>query len=146
MEQVAQGQAFQPGTYNANPLCCAAAIGNLTELEKNDGEAYKRMHAMGNKLSVGMRETVEKMDVEALVLNTGPLFGVHFTKLKKIRDLRDAYKGDDNKLKMLKQELAKRGVVYNPARFDSSFVSAVHSEGDIEQTLDAFEQSMKVLV
>jgi glutamate-1-semialdehyde 2,1-aminomutase len=145
MEQVVQGQAFQPGTYNANPLCCAAALGNLGELEKNRGEAYARMHQMGEKLADGMREVIEKKNVEALVLNTGPLFGVHFTKLEKIRDIRDAYKGDDTKLRTLKQEMVKRGVVFNPARFDSSFVSAVHTKRDVEETLTAFEDSIKAV-
>jgi glutamate-1-semialdehyde 2,1-aminomutase len=145
MEQVKEGQAFQPGTYNANPLCCAAALGNLTELEKNNGEAYRHMHRMGDRLAGGMREILEKRNTDALILNTGPLIGIHFTKLKNIRDIRDAYKGDDAKLKALKQEMVSRGVVLNPARFDSSFVSAVHKRQDIDTTLQAFEDSIKAI-
>jgi glutamate-1-semialdehyde 2,1-aminomutase len=145
MQQVSEGKAFQPGTYNANPLCCAAALGNLTELERNNGEAYKHMHKMGNILADGMREILEKGSIEAIVLNTGPVFSVHFTKMKKPRDIRDAYKGDDNKSRMLKEEMAGRGVVLNPARFDSSFVSAVHSKQDIEKTLSVFEDSIRAI-
>ena len=101
------------------------------------------MHSLGNRLAEGMRDEVERTKTEALVMNTGPLFGVHFTKLKRIRDIRDAYKDDDARAKALKQQMARRGVMLNPARFDSSFVSAVHSKEDVDETIEAFRRSLK---
>ena len=50
MEMIADERVYQAGTYNSNPLCLSACLATLTELEKNDEEAFRHLHRIGRRI------------------------------------------------------------------------------------------------
>lgn len=146
MEQVVPGKIMHAGTYNANPLCVAAAYTALTELTKNDGAAYKHMHKVGRMLQDGLQGAVEKTRTEGIV--QGVAAGgcqLYFTKMKKIRNYRDFFSTDSEKYLRFHKELLKRGIYFHPQQYEHLFVCTEHTTEDVQKAVTAAEQALKAI-
>jgi glutamate-1-semialdehyde 2,1-aminomutase len=134
------------GTYNANALCLHAARASLKELTARDGEAYRQLHAIGNRMITGIRKIFEENKVEGIVQGIGPMFQVYFTKLKSIRDSRDFVTGvDQGAYSKFGHELLRRGVFISPIASENWFISTAHSNPDVDRGLRAVNASVKAL-
>ena len=146
MEQVVPGKIMHAGTYNANPLCVAAAYASVTELTANDGAAYKHLHKVGRMLEDGLRDAAEKTHTEAIVQGVGAGgCQLYFTKMKKIRNYRDFFSCDPAKYLRFHKELLKRGIYFHPQQNEHLFVCTEHSVEDVQKCITAVEQALKIL-
>jgi len=146
MEQVVPGKIMHAGTYNANPLCVAAAYTALTELTKNDGAAYKHLHKVGKMLQDGLQNAVEKTRTEGIVQGVGAGgCQLYFTKMKKIRNYRDFFSTDSEKYLRFHKELLKRGIYFHPQQYEHLFVCTEHSTEDVRKAITAAEQALKAI-
>jgi glutamate-1-semialdehyde 2,1-aminomutase len=144
MEIIKPGAITHMGTYNENPLCVAAAYASITELGTGGIEHIAKL---GRILYEGIQEAIEKTRIDALVQGIGPILQVYFTKLGKIRNLRDALppKCDAEKSKRFQRELLKRGVYFHPDLFERQFISTAHTEQDIERAVSVVTEAFKAL-
>jgi len=148
MEKVIPGKIFHGGTYNANPLCLAAAKESLTILSENSNAAFKHLGKMASMLMDGLQNAVEKTKTEAIVQGVGSAgCQLYFTKLKKITNYREFYAAtEEEKYYRFHREMLKRGVYFHPAHSEHLFISTVHSEADMAKVADVALQSMKAIV
>ncbi len=146
LEQVGPGNIMHAGTFNGNPISCAAAYATLTELSANNGESYRYMNKIGKKLQDGLERLVSSTRAEAIVQGMAQL-GVQilFTPLKKIRNYREFLTCNGAKYNAYHREMLKRGVLFHPLQYQHLFVSTAHSEDDINMTLKAAEESLKAV-
>lgn len=142
MELIARGEVYQAGTYNSNPLCLAAVLATLNELSKDEGKIYKKFHALGNRMMEGMRTSIQATGVQAIVLGVGPVFQLHFTRLPTFNNYRDVCSQNVAKADTFREELFKRGVLVNPSYWGVWYVSASHTEEDIDHTLNIIEDAL----
>ncbi len=146
MEQVVPGKIMHAGTFNANPLCVAAAYTALTELTKNDGAAYKHMHRVGRMLQDGLQGAVEKTRTDGIVQGVGAGgCQLYFTKMKKIRNYRDFFSTDSEKYLRFHKELLKRGIYFHPQQYEHLFVCTEHTTEDVQKAVTAAEQALKAI-
>ncbi|MGA8904716.1 MAG: glutamate-1-semialdehyde 2,1-aminomutase [Candidatus Bathyarchaeia archaeon] len=146
MEQVVPGKIMHAGTFNANPLCVAAAYTALTELTKNDGAAYKHMHKVGRMLQDGLQGAVEKTRTDGIVQGVGAGgCQLYFTKMKKIRNYRDFFSTDSEKYLRFHKELLKRGIYFHPQQYEHLFVCTEHTTEDVQKAVTAAEQALKAI-
>ncbi len=145
-EQVGPGKIMHAGTFNGNPISCAAAYATLTELTRNNGENYRHMNKIGKKLQEGLEQLVSSTKTEAIVQGMAQL-GVQilFTPLKKIRNYREFLTCNGAKYNAYHRQMLKRGVLSHPLQYQHLFVSTAHSEDDIDLTLKAAEESLKAV-
>jgi glutamate-1-semialdehyde 2,1-aminomutase len=144
MEMVKPGAITHMGTYNENPLCIAAAEASMSQLEAGGIEHIAKL---GKKLLEGIQDEIERTKVEAIVQGVGPMLQVYFTKLRKIRNLRDTLptRCDSEKSKGFQRELLKRGVYFHPDLFERQFISTAHTEEDVEKSLSAVGEAFRAL-
>ena len=144
MELIRPGAITHMGTYNENPLCVAAAHASITELEAGGIQHIARLGAM---FLEGVQDAIEKTKIEAIVQGVGPVLQVYFTKLKKIRNLRDVLppKCDFEKFKRFQKELLKRHIYFHPDQFERHFVSTAHTEEDVKTAISAVTEAFKAL-
>lgn len=130
------GKVYHCGTYNSNGLSVAAALATITELERDNGEVYERIWGLGKKMVAGLKELVRKHRVKALVNGPGPLFQILFTekKAEDVYDARTACTPEDRYAKF-SMAMRARGIYSNPAQKGSWFITAAHTDEDIEKTL-----------
>jgi len=140
MDLIANGTVFRAGTLNANRAVMAAAYATLEFLEENDGSVYDRVYRLGERLMDGIQETVKRLQIDAIVQGFGTMFQVHFTPLKEFRNYRDAVTSDFEKYIVFRNRLLEQGVFLRPMHWGEIYVSATHSDDDIDTTLVAIDR------
>jgi glutamate-1-semialdehyde 2,1-aminomutase len=131
------------GTFNANPYC--AATGNAALKIVATGEMQATADRMAERLRQGLREIVQRHEVPACVYGEASTFHVYFgarsidgldaTALKNVpQDVQNAFR----------QALQVRGV--DLMSRCSGVLSGVHTDADIDQSLEAFDGAIKAML
>jgi glutamate-1-semialdehyde 2,1-aminomutase len=128
------------GTLNGNPVAATAGLATLGELEQPG--VYKRLQAAGEQMRAGLRAAASNFGIRAQVLGAGPLANIYFTP-EPIDDYRSLLQADSGMTQKLTREMLKRGVMANFAA--KMYMSLVHSDEDIGQTLQAVEDSLRAI-
>ncbi len=141
MESMAPlGPVYQAGTLSGNPLAMAAGIAALKVLK--EGSVYTQLEAKTKKLVEGMKKEAEKLGIPARAHRIGSLFCVFFQE-GQVWDFDGAARSDLKMFIRYFQAMLERGIYLAPSQFESGFVSAAHTEEDIEKTIEAAAQSLK---
>lgn len=138
MEQVAPiGPVYQAGTLSGNPLATTAGLATLEQL--NEG-VYQRLEQLGARLEAGINQIISKSAARACVQRVGSMLTVFFNA-GPIRSWQDAKNCDTQRFGKWHQALLSRGVYWPPAQFEAAFISAAHTDEDIDATLRAIEHA-----
>lgn len=140
MRVLESGKVRHAGTYNASPLCLAAAAATLDVLQRDGGQVYRRLDALGGRLIQGLREVVTRLDIPVLVQGMGSMLQLYITRLPKIRTYREAVASHRALFSRFAHGMILRGVFVHPDVFEHWFVSDAHTEADIAQILEAAEE------
>ena len=136
MEQVAPcGPVYQAGTLSGNPVAMAAGLAQLTYLNEHP-EVYETIAKKADRLADGMRQAAEHSGAGVRINQVGSLVAPFFTP-DRVESFTDATKSDLNKYAAYFEKMLARGVYLAPAQFEAMFVSAAHSEEDLEKTIRA---------
>lgn len=142
MELMFSGGVVFGGTFNGNPLSLAGADVCLAELAREDGAALKHANAMGERLMLGVEKLAEKHSVPVQVTGFGAAFYLHFTRRDSLRNYRDTFDDDREFQQKFLFAAMREGVILVPD--GRVYVSAVHTEVDIDQTLDRLDRAFSV--
>jgi glutamate-1-semialdehyde 2,1-aminomutase len=125
------GRVSHPGTYNANPLSAAAGVACLKVVR--DGAIQKKAAETADKLREGFNAVFARRGVNGSATGEVSLLNVKLPDAKaKGRDLH-------NKIRMAMQV---GGVDWNGGSF---IVSAIHSDADVDRTVEAFDDAIELL-
>jgi glutamate-1-semialdehyde 2,1-aminomutase len=132
MKKVAPlGPIYQAGTLSGNPLAVAAGLAMLRYLDAHP-EVYEILEARGAQLAAWVPPGVT-------VNRVGSMFTFFFTP-DPVTDWDSAARCDKEQFAKLFHFLLDRGVYLAPSQFEAGFISAAHSEADIENTVDAMKE------
>ncbi len=135
MEQVSPlGPAYQAGTLSGNPVAVAAGIATLTELAS--GEAYNRIERTAAALEQGYREIMAEAGRPLAFNRVGSVMTLFFAE-GPIVDYQSAAQSDRDAFAAYFHAMLEHGVALPPSQFEAMFVSAAHSEADVDRTLEA---------
>jgi glutamate-1-semialdehyde 2,1-aminomutase len=129
----------QIGTLSGNPIATAAGLATVRILKRPG--TYERMHALGNRLKQGLQAACDAAGVPARVVGEGVLFDVYFTD-GEITDYRSTLAADRARLSRFVKLLRERGIFRGASKF---YLSIVHDEADVAETIRAFESAVAVL-
>ncbi len=145
MEQLApSGPVYQAGTLSGNPLAMAAGLTSLRIINETP-DFYQNLEKKAAKLEEGIRKNIEKTGVKAFVNRIGSLMTLFFTDLKEINSFDDAVKSDTGKYADYFKLAAESGIYLAPSQFECAFVSAAHTDEDIEKTIQANLKALELL-
>lgn len=135
MEHLAPvGPVYQAGTLSGNPLAMAAGTVTLKQLKKPG--FYNQLEIKRQKLEAGLAGAAKKAGVTINQVGIGSMFGLFFNS-GPVTGFEDAAASDGEQFRVFFRALLKAGVYLAPSRFESAFLSAAHSEADLEETVDA---------
>lgn len=147
MQLIAEGKVVYAGTFNGHPVSMAAAVRTIEELEKDNGRASRQMRQRGERLMAGIRERAERRRIPVIVQGCGSIFFVAFPAITQprdslplITDYRTSLLADMERYDRFVCALADHGVRVIPRGV--WFLSAAHSDEDIERTLAAVDQAL----
>ena len=143
MERVEAGGVMHGGTYNANVMSIAAGLATLEELSRDDGQAYRDMTRRGERLMEELPAMARRHGEPVRVFGVGPAFHVAFTDEADIHDYRSFIRTDGARRDRFNARLHSEGVRIT-AR-GTWFLSAAHSDEDIEESLAAADRAFPAL-
>ncbi len=133
MAQVApEGPIYQAGTLSGNPLAMAAGCAMLDLLVGED--VYGPIEALAARLESGLREAAAVARVTLCVNRVGSMLTAFFCA-GPVVDFATARASDTTRYARFFHAMLRRGVYLPPAQFEVAFVSAAHSQADIDTTL-----------
>ena len=143
MERISPlGPVYQAGTLSGNPLAMRAGMATLSKLEVPG--FYAALNQKAAHLADGLRAALRESGVPAQVNEFGSLITLFFTP-EKVRGYASAKKSDTARFASFFQQMLSRGILLPPAQFEALFVSAAHTEADLDRTLSAARDSLRAL-
>jgi len=136
------GPIYQAGTLSGNPLAMAAGLATL-DLLREPG-VYDRLEALSAKLADGLEKAARDAGVPHVVQRVGSMLTLFFHD-GPIRDYEDAKKSDTALFARFFWEMLARGVYLPCSQFEAAFVSAAHTEADVDHTIAAARESLAVM-
>lgn len=136
MEMVSPvGPVYQAGTLSGNPIATTAGITTLTILKD-----HPQIYAELEKKTARIAETVRKSFGDKVWVNQiGSLMSVFFTE-KPVVDYESAVTSDTKRYAEYFQYMLEQGIYLAPSQFEAMFLSAAHTEEDIERTCKAVRE------
>ncbi len=129
------GPMYQAGTLSGNPLAMAAGLATLRYLKEHP-EIYQRIDALSAKLVAGVLEAAKSAGVAMTANRVGSMFTWFFTETT-IHDWDTASKADTAAFGKFFCGMLDNGVYLPPAQFEAAFLSAAHTQADVEATIAA---------
>ena len=143
MEMVAPvGGVYQAGTLSGNPLAMVAGLKTLEALE--EARIYPHLETLGHFLENGFKASAKQHGIPLVVNRVGSMFSFFFTD-KPVTDAASARAADADKFKTVFQFLLAHGVYLAPSPFEAGFLSLAHQRSDIEETVQLFDEALKLL-
>jgi glutamate-1-semialdehyde 2,1-aminomutase len=135
MEQIApSGPVYQAGTLSGNPLAMAAGLATLRAVDEPG--FYERLEELGQRWQRGMREAASAGDVSFTINQVGSMVSIFFTA-GPVTDFASAAESDTEAFKDFFWHMISRGIYLAPSQYEAGFISAAHSEEDLERTFEA---------
>jgi len=142
MEMLApSGSVYQAGTFNGNPISITAGLATLKQL---DNSFYSKMNSKGNSLRTAIKDIIADNDLNYHVAGLSSMFQIYLTD-REVWNYEDAKTADTEKFLAYFHTLLNKGVFIPPSQFECCFISLMHSNEDIEQTLDIIDNGMKTI-
>jgi glutamate-1-semialdehyde 2,1-aminomutase len=122
------GPIYQAGTLSGNPLAVSAGLATLRRIQSED--PYPKLEALGARLEQGLS------GVPARINRVGSMFTVFFTT-REVTDFESAKTCDTQRFNRFFHSMLDQGIYLPPSQFEAAFISAAHTEADIDRTIQA---------
>ncbi len=133
------GPVFQAGTLSGNPLAMASGIATLRELRAHP--PYERLEGLSAKLAEGLSQAATAAGVPHQVQRAGSMSTLFFNS-EPVTDYPSALKSDTKRFARFFWAMMDRGVYLPCSQFEAAFVSAAHTEAQIDHTLKAAREAL----
>jgi glutamate-1-semialdehyde 2,1-aminomutase len=144
MDQVSPvGPIYQAGTLSGNPLAMAAGLTTLHSLR--DAPPYDRLEALSARLAEGLDRAATDAKAPHVVQRVGSMMTLFFHN-GSIHNYEEAKQSNTQLFARFFWEMLARGVYLPCSQFEAAFVSAAHTEADIDRTLEAARESLQAIV
>jgi glutamate-1-semialdehyde 2,1-aminomutase len=145
MDQIAPlGPVYQAGTLSGNPLAMRAGLATLAKIDAPGFSFYPELMKKTVRLADGLRAALSAAGVAGQVNVCASLLTLFFAPVP-VRSYADAKQSDTARFAAFHRAMLGQGILLPPSQFEAWFVSAAHSDDDINQTLKAVGTSLKAI-
>jgi len=133
------GPMYQAGTLSGNPLAMAAGHATLRYLREHK-DIYPKLDTLAGELVRGVAAAAKESGVHVTHNRVGSMFTWFFAP-GPVTAWESAAKSDTEAFGRFFRAMLENGVYLPPSQFEAAFLSAVHTEQDIERTIAAAKQA-----
>ena len=137
------GSVYQAGTLSGNPLAVTAGLETLKLLKEIN--PYSELERRSSKLEGGLRDVAARAGVASTINRVGSMMTAFFVE-SPATDWPSAAKSDVEQYARFFRAMLEEGVYLAPSQFECAFVSAAHTDQDIEKTIEAARSAMRLAV
>ena len=133
------GAVYQAGTLSGNPVATACGLATLKEIAKPG--FYEALTAKTQRLAAGLQQAANDAGVPFSSDSEGGMFGFFFAP--ELPQHYDAVMATDKpRFNRFFHAMLDRGVYLAPALYEAGFVSAAHTDADIDATIAAAREAL----
>lgn len=133
------GPVYQAGTLSGNPLAMRAGLASLPRLQT--AGFYEALGKKATGLANSLRAALNESGIPGQINITGSLLTLFFAP-DAIANYAEAKRCDTKLFGAFFQEMLARGVLLPPSQFEAFFISAAHTDDDINRTIAAARESL----
>jgi len=137
-----EGSVYQAGTLSGNPVAMSAGIGQLSQLLKPG--FYEELLSKTSGFVSDIQDFADQRGYAFKIFTIGSLFWFAFTE----KDIKTAAAIDASSMqcfKVLHRELLNRGIYIGPSGYEVGFVSAAHSQTELDTAKKAIFDSLDIV-
>jgi glutamate-1-semialdehyde 2,1-aminomutase len=134
------GPMYQAGTLSGNPLAMAAGCAMLKQLRDRRGEIYPRLEKLSGDLVQGVADTAKEAGVTLCHNRVGSMF-TWFFNAGPVTSWETASKSNTEAFGKFFRAMLDSGIYLPPSQYEAAFLSAAHTEEDIQKTIAAAKQA-----
>lgn len=131
------GKVYQAGTLSGNPVAMAAGLAQLHILQEQP-ELYSKLNTLGESLRVGLTGILNRCGCPYQVTGVGSLACLFFTETP-VTDYDSARASDTTAFARYFNHMLDGGIHLAPSQFEAVFLSAAHTQKDIDEFLERAE-------
>jgi glutamate-1-semialdehyde 2,1-aminomutase len=136
------GPVYQAGTLSGNPVAVAAGMSTLKIIQQPG--FYDKLGAQTRKLVDGLAAAAKDAGVAFSSDAVGGMFGIYFSE-QVPENYAQIMAGNKERFNQFFHAMLDAGVYLAPSAFEAGFVSAMHSDAVIDETLAAARGSFAKL-
>lgn len=136
------GPVYQAGTLSANPVAMAAGYAALKQLLAPG--FYEQLEAKTQRLAARLQAFADEHGYPLRVQHIASIFWLAFTR-QRVQRADQIESASMEYFKRLHHELLQRGVYFGPSGYEVGFVSAAHTEADLDEALAAMEEALHLV-
>ena len=136
------GGVYQAGTLSGNPVATACGLATLREIQKPG--FYEALSAKTQRLMQGLQAAADAAGLPLCTDSQGGMFGF-FLMNELPQNYQQVMKTDGARFNKLFHGLLDGGVYIAPALYEAGFVSAAHTDADIDQSIAVAAEVFRAL-
>ncbi len=145
MEMIApSGPIYQAGTLSGNPLAMAAGYAALNHIKSNP-DIYNQLEEKSAYLEKGIKSALHSINRDFALNRAGSMMTLFFVE-EQVNNYDAAIKSNTVLYGKFFSEMLNRGIYLAPAQFEAAFVSTAHTKEDLDKTINAVEESLRIIV
>ena len=137
------GPVYQAGTLSGNPVAMAAGMATLDIITQTG--FYEELTEKTTEFLEGMQAVADHNGINMTTNQVGGMFGLFFTDAEKVENFEQVMACDVNRFNHFFHGMLERGVNLAPSAFEAGFLSAAHSDEDIQATVQAANEVFATL-
>ncbi|MEJ2299412.1 MAG: glutamate-1-semialdehyde 2,1-aminomutase [Woeseiaceae bacterium] len=129
------GPVYQAGTLSGNPVAMAAGLRTLELID--DDEFWTSLGAKTARLVDGFAAAARDAGIPVSLEHRGGMFGLVFTDAGPVRSYEHVAGANVERFRTFFHGMLDAGIYMAPSAFEAGFVSAAHSDDDLDATIAA---------
>jgi glutamate-1-semialdehyde 2,1-aminomutase len=122
------GPVYQAGTLSGNPVAMSAGIATLNLLSEDN--FYRKLNEKAGRFIRALKDAVSNKGI--IVNSTGSMFTLFFSE-HEIHSFEDVKRCDQQRFGAFFRYMLENRFYLSPSQFEADFISAAHSEKDLER-------------
>ncbi len=136
------GAVYQAGTLSGNPVAVTAGLETLRLVQAP--EFHARLATQTKKLVDGLAAAAKEAGVVFTAQNVGGMFGLYFSETCPT-SFAEVMLANKDHFNQFFHAMLDAGIYLGPSAFEAGFVSAAHTDADINETIKAAEKAFATL-
>lgn len=136
------GPVYQAGTLSGNPVAMACGLTALRIL--GDENPYPQLDRLGERLAVGLSAAAQEAGLPYQMAQIGSMLTLFFNE-EPVRNYTISSRNNTQRFAQFFHGMLDAGIYLPCSQFEAMFVSAAHTEEDIDQTIATAKQVLATL-
>lgn len=137
------GGVYQAGTLSGNPVAMAAGLATLRILDRD--QVWTRLEALGQRLEAQLAPVLAAAPLPVRLVRCGSLFWLSIQAGEAPRTAECIAAGAAPAYRHLFHQLLADGIALAPSAYEVGFLSAAHSEADVDRLATAIGAAFATL-